>query len=79
MIYDNRTKYIDDDGSGVKLKQKVRKLYNYKYQQTYGNISYVTYIYYLKDTIIRLKYSGRKRKSTGFVYLKGSPYRDAEG
>ena len=24
-------------------------------------------------------YSGRKQKSTGFLYLKGSPYHDAEG
>ena len=34
---------------------------------------------YIKDTIIRRIYSGRKRKATGYVLLTGSPYRDAEG
>ena len=34
---------------------------------------------YIKDTRIRWTYSGRKRRATGYVYLNGSPYRDAEG
>ena len=34
---------------------------------------------YIKDTIIHRTYSGRKRKATGYVYITGSPYRDAEG
>ena len=34
---------------------------------------------YIKDTRIRRKYSGRKRKSTGYVLITGPPYRDAEG
>ena len=33
---------------------------------------------YIKDKIIRRKYSGRKRKATGYVLITGSPYRDAE-
>ena len=32
---DDRNKYIDDDGSGVFPKQKVRKLYNAKCKNTY--------------------------------------------
>ena len=34
---------------------------------------------YIKDTRIRRTYSGRKRKATGYVYITGSPYLDAEG
>ena len=34
---------------------------------------------YIKDTRIRWKYSGRKRQATGYVYINGSPYRDAKG
>ena len=33
--------YMDYDGSGVFPKQKVRKLYNAKYQNTYSNQYYV--------------------------------------
>ena len=33
---------------------------------------------YIKDTRIRWTYSGRK-KATGYVYITGSPNRDAEG
>ena len=28
---------------------------------------------------MRRKYSGRKRKATGYVLITGSPYRDDEG
>ena len=34
---------------------------------------------FIKDTIIRLTYSGIKRGATCYVYLNGSSYRDAEG
>ena len=34
---------------------------------------------YIKYTRICRTYSGRKRKATGYVYITGSPYRDAEG
>ena len=34
---------------------------------------------YIKDRIMCRKYSGRKRNVTGYVYITGSPYRDAEG
>ena len=34
---------------------------------------------YIKDTTIRRTYSGKKRKSTGYVYITGSPYCGAEG
>ena len=34
---------------------------------------------YIKYTILRQTYSGRKISATGYVYLNGSPYRDAEG
>ena len=34
---------------------------------------------YIKDTRICQTYSGRKRKATVYVYITGSPYRDAEG
>ena len=56
-----------------------RNLYNEKYQETYANISYFCSKWYIKDKIIRRFCSGRKRKPTGLVYLKGSPYCDDEG
>ena len=34
---------------------------------------------YVPDTRMRWTYSVRKRKATGYVYLNGPPYRDAEG
>ena len=34
---------------------------------------------YRKNTRIRRTYSGRKKRETGYVHLKGSPYHDAEG
>ena len=70
--------YIDNGGSGVKPKQKVRKLHYFKYQQKYGNRSYVISGYYIKDTRICRTSSRIKRTGTGFVYLKGSPYCDYE-
>ena len=33
----------------------------------------------ITDTTMRRKYSGRKRKATGYVLITDSPYRDAEG
>ena len=68
-----------DDGNCVKPKQKVRNIYYSKYNQTYVNISYVIYRDYIKDMRIHQTYSVRKRKDTGFVYLKGSPYCDSGG
>ena len=50
--YDGRTKYIDDNGSSVKPKYKVRNIYHSKYQHIYGNKSYVIPRNYLKDTRI---------------------------
>ena len=70
---------MDDDGSGVFPKQKFRKLYNKKYQKTYSNWYYVLKNVYIKFTRIRWTYSGRKRRATGYVSLKVSPYHDAEG
>ena len=63
----------------VFFKQKVRKRYNEKYQKTYSNRYYVLKNDYIKDTILLLTYLGRKRRATRYVYLDGSPYRDAEG
>ena len=60
-------------------KSKVLNLYYWKYYETYGNSSYAIYRYFIKDKIKQQTYSGRKWNPTGFVYLKGSPYRDAEG
>ena len=70
---------MDDDGGGDFPNQKVRKIYNAKYQKTYSNLYYVLENVYIKDTIIRRTYSGRKRRETVSVYLKGLLYRDAEG
>ena len=75
----NKKIYIDDDGSGVFPKQKVINLYNSKYQKNYSNQYYVLKKDYIKDTRIRLTYSRRKRKVIDYVYLNGSPYRDAKG
>ena len=79
MKSDERNKYIDDDRSGIFPKQKIRQLYNAKYQKKYYKKHYVLDRYYIKDTRKRRVHSGRKQKATGFVYLKGSPYRDDEG
>ena len=76
---ENRTKYIDNDGSGVFPKQQVRNKFNSKYQITYSILYYVMKHDYIKDTRIHRTYSGRKRKATGYVLLSGSPYRDAKG
>ena len=70
---------MHDDGSGVLPKQTNRTLYNTKYQKTYSNWYFVLKYDYNKDTRIRQTYSGIKRRATGFVYIKGSPYRDTEG
>ena len=34
---------------------------------------------YIKHTRIRRTYSGRKQKATGYVYITGATYLDAEG
>ena len=75
---ENKKIYIDDAGSGVLPKQKVRKIYNSRYQLTYSNWYYVMKNDSIKDTRIRQTYSGRKIKATGYVCITGSPYRDAE-
>ena len=66
--YDRR-KYIDDYGSGIFPKNRGRKLYNKKYQETYGNRSYVVSSPYIKDIIMQRVYSGIKWKATGLVYI----------
>ena len=40
---------------------------------------YVISAKYIKYARIRRVYSGRKWKAAGFLYIQGSPYRDAEG
>ena len=76
---ENRLKYMDDDGSGVLPKILVRKWYNARYQKNYSNRDYFLKNDYIKDTIMRRTYSGRKRRATCYVLITGSPYRDAEG
>ena len=70
---------MNDDGSGVFPKQKVRKRYNARYQKTYSNRYYVLKNDYIKDTRIRRTYSRRKRRAIDYFYLDGSLYCDAEG
>ena len=53
-------------------------MYNSKYQLTYSNQYYVMKNDYIKDTRIRRTHSVRKQKATGYVYITGSLYRDAE-
>ena len=74
-----RKKYIENDGSGVFPKQRVRNKYNTKYQKNYSNRYYVLKNDYIKYTRIRWTYSGIKQRATGFLYLTGSPYSDSEG
>ena len=54
-------------------------MYNWKYQRNFSNRSYVLKNGYIKDKRISWTYSGRKQRATGYVYLNGSPYLDAEG
>ena len=76
---EDRKKYIDYDGSYIFPKLNIRNIYNSKYNAIYSNQIYVLGRDYNQDITIRQVHSGRKLKSAGFVYLKGSPYRDAEG
>ena len=69
--------YIDDDGSVVRPKQSKIKNYFSPYHESYGNRSYHISKDYKENMIIPRTYSGKKRKATGFVYLKYFPYRDA--
>ena len=70
---------MDDDRIVVFPKQKVRNIYNAKYQKTYSNQYYVLKHDFIKDTRICWTYPIIKQRATGCLYLKGSPYRDAEG
>ena len=57
-----------------------RRIYFFPcYPESHGNKSYYITKDHLKDMGKHWKYSGRKRKATGFAYLEGSPYCDAEG
>ena len=76
---DEKNKYVDDDKSHIIPKQRVINIYNAKYEMKYSNLYYVLKIEYTKDKIQCQKYSVRKQKAAGFVYLKGSTYRDAKG
>ena len=76
---DNTKKCIDNNGIGVPPKQKDIKIYNEKYQETYGNRRHVIYKPKKIYTRMRRVYSGRKRKAIGFVYLQVLPYSDSKG
>ena len=67
---DDKNKYIDDGGSRIFLKQKVRKLYNAKYQKTYYNRYYVLKSDYIKDTRIRRTDSGKNKGQHVLCILK---------
>ena len=77
--YSDRNIYIDNDGSDIFPKQKVRNIYNTEYQETCDNRHYVISKYCIKYTIICQVYSGRKLRAIFFVQIKISPYRNAEG
>ena len=76
---DDKKKYIYDDESHIFIKQKVGNFYSAKYQKIYYNRYYIIKSWYMKDTRIRQTYWRGNRRETGFLYLKGLPYRDAEG
>ena len=76
---EDRKKYIDHDGNGVFTKQNIRQPYNTEYQRTYSNRYYVLKKDYVKYTRNRWTYLEKKQRSIFFVYLKGPPYRNAEG
>ena len=76
---DNKKKYIDDDGISIFSKQKIKNIYNARYQNDYSNKYYVPKSEYIKYTRILQMYSGRKQRETSFAYLKVSPYCDDDG
>ena len=76
---DNKKKYIDDDGISIFPKQKIKNIYNARYQNDYSNKYYVPKSEYIKYTRILRMYSGRKQRETSFAYLKVSPYCDDDG
>ena len=78
-IKSREKKNIDDDGNGVFTKQNIRQPYNTEYQRTYSNRYYVLKKDYVKYTRNRWTYLEKKQRSIFFVYLKGPPYRNAEG
>ena len=75
---DDRNRYMYNYGSGI-FPKKVKKIYNAKYQKTYSNRYYVLNSDYINYTRTRRTYPGIKRRTIGFVYLKGSQYCYAEG
>ena len=70
---------MDIDGSGVFTKQKFRKIYNAKHKKYLIKMILGSKNDYIIYTRIRREYPGRKQRATGYVYLKVSPYCDAEG
>ena len=48
ITYDDKKKYIDDNGSRIFSKQNIRNIYNAKYQKTYSNRYYVIKSNYIK-------------------------------
>ena len=64
--YDDRNKYINDDGSGIFPKLNVINLDNAKYHATYDNNFFVLNRNYIKGTRIHWVYSGRKTKGYRF-------------
>ena len=79
MSSKNQLKYFDDNGSGLLPKIVAKKWEKNSDHRSYSHREYVLKIDYIKDRRIRRTYSGRKRKATGYVFLTGSSYRDAEG
>ena len=62
ITYDDKKKYIDDNGSRIFPKQNIRNIYNAKYQETYSNQYYVLKINYIKYTRIYLDAFRNKTK-----------------
>ena len=69
---------MDDDGSGVFQKPKGQKSIQCKISKDLFRSILCSKNDYIKYTRICRKYSGRKIRATGYVYLKGSTDRDAK-
>ena len=63
--------YLDDDDTEVKLKHFLQR--GMRYKSGYDP----KHKMWNRDRKIARDYFGRKRKSTGFIYLPGSKFREA--
>ena len=69
----DRLKYLDDDGSGLKPKYLLQRIMRCTF---FGDPIQAMWD---RDRKMTGANFGKKRESTGFIFLPGSKFREAEG